>query len=329
MNSNIITYLQEKNIAYEEHVDLKKRTWIHRGGIAKLWIVPISIEELICVCQQLYKDKITFKIIGQTSNLYFKNSYNPSIIINTLKLSHFYSTEDEIICECGVPVKKLARHAIENGIVGFEGLVDLPGTIGAATCNNSSCYQCSVSSLLRQAEVLTPNGLIKTLHIEDFEYKERSSIFKRGKMQGVILNIHLKKTISTDRISLLAIAEQNHQHRLTHQEKPTNTLGSIFPMTTYRAFEKNLSLWIRCFIYITEFIKNCHIISELQFTKAKRDIILVCSGLWSIRHYVSDYTFNCFIWKDANADDAFLKYQYFVLKTAQNNGQTEIEIIDS
>ena len=326
--NRIITYLRENHIAYEEQVDLKDRTWIHRGGIVELWIIPNSTDELLKVCRKLSKDNTSFKLIGQTSNLYFKNNYNPSVIVSTLKLSRFNATDDEIICECGVSVKKLAQYAIQNGIMGFEGLVDLPGTVGAAIYNNSGCYQCSVSALLNHAEILMSDGSIKIFTYDDFKYNERSSIFKRGELNGIILNIHLKKILTKDKTELVAIADKNHQHRLTYQEKPAHTLGSIFPMPVYRAFEKNLSFFTRGLIYLIYLFRRGHIISSIQYTKAQRDIILVCNGLWGIRNYISAFTFNCFIWKDEDADSAFDKYKSFVLKVAQMS-QTEIEIFES
>ena len=75
-------------------------------------------------------------------------------------------------------------------------------------------------------------------------------------------------------------------------------------------------------------IRKCHFISHHQYTKATRDIILLCNGLWSIRKYISTYTFNCFIWKDEYADEAFTLYKNFIQKLAKTN-TIEIEILNN
>ena len=46
MDIEILTYCKTHQIPFEENVDLKKRTWIHRGRITKLWITLDSCEQV-------------------------------------------------------------------------------------------------------------------------------------------------------------------------------------------------------------------------------------------------------------------------------------------
>lgn len=323
----IVTYLEKNHISYEKDVDLKDRTWIHRGGVAKLWITPISPDELVGVCRVLYSNQTYFKVVGHTSNLYFKNEYNPSIIVSTAKLTHFEINNDCIWCESGVPVKQLAKYAVKNGYKGFEGLIDLPGTVAAAVYNNSSCYNCSISGLLKQIEFLTPNGDIRILTPSDLVYSERSSILKRKELSGIIVSIQLKIQKDQNPTTLMALAEKNHKLRQATQEKPARTLGSIFPMTVVTAFEDHLSFGTKGLILCLRVFRRLHLMSDHKYCKYKRDCILLCNGLWNIRRYVSEYTFNTFIWKDGKADNAFDQYRSFIQKTT-NSQQIEIEIIE-
>lgn len=70
INENLTKYLDLHSIQYETNVSLKKRTWIHRGGIAELFITPVNAEELEKVVSFLYSQSIRFQLIGRTSNLY-------------------------------------------------------------------------------------------------------------------------------------------------------------------------------------------------------------------------------------------------------------------
>ena len=326
MMNEILPYLNEHHIPYERNVDLKKRTWIHCGGVAGVWVTPDSCAQLVGLCKYLYGIKADFKMVGHTSNIYFKNTCNPFLIISTAKLTRFDISSDYMRCECGASVKTLAAYAIENGYKGFEGLVDLPGTIAAAIYNNSGCYQCSVAQMLHHIDFLTTEGQLVELTKDDLLYSERSSVLKRGELRGVVVNIYLTMQKANDTEAVALQAKRNHTHRQTYQEKPANTLGSIFPMYVYNAFEANLSFGTKTLVRGLYLLRRMHCLTQRQFTKAKRDCILLCNGLWSIRNYVSEYTFNTFIWKDAGAESAFEQYRVFVQHTAHSD-QIEIEII--
>ena len=74
----------------------------------------------------------------------------------------------------------MALTAIEAGIQGFEGLIDLPGTVAASLYGNAGCYGCSISSLLKSATILTEDGEVINAGKEWFDFTKRSSSLKRG-----------------------------------------------------------------------------------------------------------------------------------------------------
>ena len=75
-------YLDTQKIQYETHVDLKKRTWIHRGGIAGIYISPASADELETIVSFLYSEDISFLLIGHTRDNYFSAIFLQTIRIN-------------------------------------------------------------------------------------------------------------------------------------------------------------------------------------------------------------------------------------------------------
>lgn len=152
------SFLISKEISFEKNIDLKKKTWIKTGGIVSRWIQPKTLDELIETVRFLQKNNLSFEIVGFTSNLYYLDSYNPSIIISTKGVKSFNDDAEFISCECGTPVASLARYAVSRGYKGFAGLVNLPGTVAAAIYNNSSCFGCSISNLLQEVEFLDIMG---------------------------------------------------------------------------------------------------------------------------------------------------------------------------
>ena len=192
MDNELIKYLEINHIPYETHVDLKKKTWIHRGGECGLFISPNSSGQLLSVARYLYSKNIKFQLLGHTSNVYILNTCNIPVVVSTKKCSHFELTADGIVCESGVGVIRMANDMVQRGISGFEYLTGLPGTIGAAIYNNSSCKSNSISALLVSAEVLLSDGRLVTMTAEDMEYQFRSSIFKEGRLRGVIITVVLR-----------------------------------------------------------------------------------------------------------------------------------------
>lgn len=191
---NIVRKLTEYNIRFEENVLLKNRTWIKTGGVASLFITPVSVDELVEIIDIFKKDNVGFEIVGHTSNLYYLDDYNPTAIVATNKIKSFREKANYIECECGVPTSTISRYCVEKGFTGYSGLVNLPGTVGAAICNNSSCFECSLSEHLIDATFydLDKNEIIHLVP-SDFNFAYRSSKIKTGKLNGVLLTLKLDK----------------------------------------------------------------------------------------------------------------------------------------
>lgn len=178
---NIRKVLQENNIFFECDVHLKKKTWLKTGGTVSYWIEPDTIDKTIIIAKLLDEAGLKYEIIGHTSNIYYVDDYNPNIIISTTKLNRYWFYDNFIIAECGVPVTKLSRECADKGIKGFGGMVGLPGTVGAAACNNSSCFNCSISDLLIEAVFYNSESqTVETMRYEDFHYRKRQSVLKGG-----------------------------------------------------------------------------------------------------------------------------------------------------
>ena len=195
MNTDLLDFLLESNIEYNLNVDLKKKTWIHRGGIAEVYILPKNALQLEDLVRFLYKKSIRFLLVGHTSNIYILNSTNIPVVVSTIKCRNYEINEDHIICEAGVGVINLSTKLINEGVEGFEYLTCLPGTIAAAVINNSSCKSNSISKLLISADVILKDGTKATFFPSDFGFSYRSSLLKRKEIEGTIISVVLKKNV--------------------------------------------------------------------------------------------------------------------------------------
>ena len=314
----ISQYLREHSISFEENAPLNKKTWLKTGGIAALWISPVNKEQLLIVVEYLTKNNFVFDVIGHTSNIYYLDTCNPCIIVSTIKLREYIDQPDYIECECGVPVSSLSRYAVDHGYVGYSGLVNLPGTVGAAICNNSNCFDCSVSEHLIEATFFDfDKQCITIIYPHDLEYTHRSSCIKEGRLKGVILSVKLSKLegdIREEQSKAIKATTIRHQT----QEPPAFTLGSV-----YASFTKKKCLQNTIISYYESLLRRLHLNKPERLIVAR----LFIFGFIDIIPFVSKKNINTFIWLKNRQDRSakFERYKLF-MNRAFENPTLEIEI---
>lgn len=322
MDKNLMHHLDINKISYETNVDLKKKTWIHRGGTCALFISPSNSEQLLCIVKYMYANNIKFLLLGHTSNIYIRNSSNVSIVVSTKKCSKYELKNDTIVCEPGAGVIRMAKDMIQQGVAGFEYLTGLPGTVGAAIYNNSSCKSNSISQLLVSAEVLLEDGQLITMTPEDMQFRFRTSIFKDGKLRGVITKAILKVEYG-DAAKLQEIAKNNDEERSRILAGYTQNLGC----TVNRCFiNGSMPFFYRFLTRIYAGSLRLMRVSSVKKMKKQKDFLCNISGYKTVASYISDVNPIIFIWKDEEADKVFPLYLEFMAKIYKTD-KVEIEII--
>lgn len=253
-----------------------------------------------------------------TSNIYFKNTYNIENLISTRRLTFWTETEDEIICDCGVHASLLSRRMVDKGYKGFEGLIDLPGTIGGAIYGNAGCFGCLVSDLVKSVDVLNPDGQVHTYTKEEIGFSHRMSNFKNGSICGVILSSKLKIERG-DAAELKTIAYKNHELRKLNQPAPKDNLGTVYCELGNRTKFGSL-VGIIGGVYF-------RLLKLKGYDIAKRSLLrelfeLILAGGRNCLPYLEK---GRFIWKDKHADTTFEKYQK-VINRLYRHPRLEIEI---
>ena len=318
----LTSYLKENNIEFDINVDLRKKTWIHRGGIARMYIMPNDKAQLYQVSRFLFINRIEFLLVGHTSNIYILNTTNIDVVVSTIKCKKYIIKDSTIVCESGVSVMKISRDMVSKGIKGFEYLTGLPGTVAAALYNNSSCYSNSVSKLLVSADIVLSDGSLKTFHYNDFDFKFRTSIFKEKLLRGVIISVVLKAEYCNSE-KLKAIAMQNDLERKQTLEGYACNLGC----TVNRAFingKMPILFYILSCVY--NVLLNCLPITKIKKNILKRNFLCYISGYNDIKQYISPKNPIIFMWTDEKADEAFPRYLEF-MKEVYKTDKIEIEIV--
>ncbi|MCD4698894.1 MAG: FAD-binding protein [Bacteroidales bacterium] len=318
-------YLKINGISYSKNVPLKSKTWVKSGGVAFFWITPITREELIMLGCFLYKNNINFEIVGSTSNCYFVNNYSPIVVISTLKISTVSFEKNIISCDCGFKLAKLSKLCAEKSIINFEGFIGIPGTVAGATINNSGARGCVFEKVVNSVEILDQKGNIVWYNNSDLGYTKRSSKLKSGEIIGIVLQVRFLIERGSTPEDLKKVIKKNLEYRKKYLETKNVNLGSVFVFNPIQKIIDNY-LILKFIIRVTNFILR--ILNTQYKTKINKLLIFMFLGKLNLFNFISDKSFNCFVWVGDNAlsEDRFFKYIDLIRKITNDTVELEIQI---
>lgn len=177
---------------------------------------------------------MTYEIIGGATNTYFCEGFTRDIVIVVRHLSNIdFHDDGSFTVESGYNLTKLSKQMVLKGYVGFEGLVGIPGTVGAAVINNSGAFGCDMESIVRECQLLSmKKGELVTFSQKELCFSPRYSSLK-GNNNFCLLNITFNaphKKVSTE--ELQTIMNQNMKIRRTAIDGKRKSLGTVFVAST-------------------------------------------------------------------------------------------------
>lgn len=158
----------------------------------------------------------------------------------------------------------MSKWAVENGFIGYEGLINLPGTVAGAVVNNSGCYGCGIDKILESIDLLKSDGAIVNIEVGDLGYSFLSSSRKTRKLRGIILRAYLdisNKGLSSE---LKKIADDNTINRKRYQDLPAFNIGSTVNLDHFYPSSKIQNFIIRSFakVYLLYVIFRVFVLEE-------------------------------------------------------------------
>lgn len=158
-------------------VALGPLTTYKAGGPAKLFAEVRTSEELdMLVDSGLTRDEQVL-VIGRGSNLVVADSGFDGLVV---KLAGDFATAsvDGFEVEAGgaMPLPRLARLAVDAGVVGLEFFVGVPGSVGGAVRQNAGCFGLEARDCLVSAELIDlGTGARSTRGPDDLDLSYRHS----------------------------------------------------------------------------------------------------------------------------------------------------------
>ncbi|MDO4600409.1 MAG: UDP-N-acetylmuramate dehydrogenase [[Ruminococcus] gnavus] len=216
--------LGEENVLREE--PMRAHTTFRIGGPADYFVTPESEEQVQAVIALSRREKIPYYILGNGSNLLVGDQGYRGLIIQIYKkMSEIRIEDHEIHAQAGALLSKIAARALDASLTGFEFASGIPGTLGGAVMMNAGAYGGEMKHVLKSATVLTPEGEIQTLTLDELELGYRTSIVARKGYTVLSAVIALEPGKQEE---IRAYMEDLKERRVTKQPLEYASAGSTF-----------------------------------------------------------------------------------------------------
>jgi len=211
----------------KENLSLAPYTSARIGGPADILITAESADELARIITLLQKQEIDYLILGGGSNVLVSDKgVRGVVVLNRAKGVRFHNGDQpSVMVESGVVFSNLANRCAAKGFAGLEWAATVPGTVGGAIYGNAGAFGGDMAGNLIWTELLTENDREKFTATQ-MGYGYRTSILKRGELDGIVLCAELRLQNSMKEAVSTTI-EQFSAHRKTTQP-PGASMGSMF-----------------------------------------------------------------------------------------------------
>lgn len=203
----------------------KDLTTLKMGGHIKHFVMPNSIEDLKIIIKYLKTNKVSFKVIGNGSNLICGESEYDGVVISLKKFNSYEINNDEIYVEAGVMVPALANYLAKQGLSCLEFASGIPGTMGGLIYMNAGAYKGEMADVVNEVLVLKDNELI-WMKKDECCFAYRNSIF-RDHPRWVVIAAKLKLIKKSSEI-ISDLMNDRLQRRKQTQPLQMPSAGSCF-----------------------------------------------------------------------------------------------------
>ena len=222
----IRSFIKKNHIEYYENISLKKYNTYRLDTKAKYIFFPKNIEELIKLLKLIKDNKLKYVVLGNGSNVIFKDEYYDGIVIKLDKFNNLKIDKNKIIVGAGYPLIGLVQETVNNNLSGLEFAAGIPGYIGASVAMNAGAYKHSISEVVESVKVINSNLEVIDIPNNKLEFSYRNSIFK-SKKDYIIIECTLKLIVGSKEEMLEKIVKRK-QKRIKTQPLELPSAGSVF-----------------------------------------------------------------------------------------------------
>lgn len=210
-----------------KNVSLKPYNTLRLDAYAALMAYPHSFKGVEQLVDQ-YSNEKEIIVIGKGSNtLFTQKKYSEDTLYLNLKfLDKVELRNDELYVECGATLSNMVWYGVENGLVGYEFLEDIPGTVGGAILMNAGTYKNYIGDLITSVTYFDKNeNNIITRQTREEDFGRRQSFWTNT--DSILLSCTLK-TYPGDYLEALEKVQCIKKNRFMKQPRNFPSAGSVF-----------------------------------------------------------------------------------------------------
>ena len=205
---------------------MKRHTTFRIGGPAEVFVMPGNLEEVQRILEICRTEDLPYFILGNGSNLLVGDGGFRGVVLQIFKKMNDVRVEGErVTAQAGVLLSKVASAAYNASLTGLEFAAGIPGTLGGAVRMNAGAYGGEMKQVLESAVVLTQEGELLTIPVEELGLAYRASVVEKKDYVVVEATLRLKKG---DQAAIREVMDDLKQRRVTKQPLEFGSAGSTF-----------------------------------------------------------------------------------------------------
>lgn len=205
---------------------MEKHTTFRIGGPADYFVMPSDVTDVKAVIELCEQEKVPYYVVGNGSNLLVGDKGFRGVIIRIAGNMNQLQADGEVItAQAGCSLAQIAGKALDEELAGFEFAAGIPGTLGGAVRMNAGAYGGEIKDVLESAVVLTREGKVMELSVNEMEFGYRTSIIERTgwTILGGKISLHKGK-----REEIKAVMDDLREKRVSKQPLEYPSAGSTF-----------------------------------------------------------------------------------------------------
>jgi len=207
--------------------NLASKTTMRVGGKALWYAEPQHTEDLRRLVEASNFFSMPRVMLGRGSNLIIPDEGYHGLVLRLR--GDFWNeissrSDDSFVVGAGSRVKDICRLACQRGLLGFEFLEGIPGTLGGALRMNAGAMGWEIYDLVEWVSFLLPDGTIKEIPGNQLNVGYR---FCKEAQEGIALRAKLKAEGRSDHKDIRSAIEALAQKRRASQPREASA-GCIF-----------------------------------------------------------------------------------------------------
>ncbi len=213
--------------AVQANVSLAPYTSARIGGPADVMVTVKSADELAEAVTTLNALGLKFILLGGGSNVLVSDQgVREVVVLNRAKEIRFdHGDQPKVWAEAGATFSQVSQRAASKGLSGLEWAATIPGSVGGAVYGNAGAFGSDVAHDLISAELLTEQGRADW-PVEKLGYGYRTSILKRGDVQGIVISAQFRLKNATKEAVSVKIKEFSARRKASQPSGAS--MGSMF-----------------------------------------------------------------------------------------------------